>query len=170
MREYLKYIAIAIVVILCIILLKVLIKPNIDKQLKEYLVEKGFNASEYENLYIKNEDNKKKSFSLGDYTYMLEVIEDTGGMVTTLNATYDFKKEKIIYSYRVRYSNSVNVYFKGIYDDENFTCEKEFSAVTLNDNEKENACNLAKYHLNIFNLEAKSFFDQYMYIEYIKNK
>lgn len=170
MRKYLKYILIVVFLIITLILLKLFIKPNRDKQLKDYLIEKGFNTSEYENLYIKEEGNKKKSFSLADYTYMLEVVENTGGMVTTLNATYDFKTEDISYSYRVNYSNSVNVYFKGNYNDDNFTCEKEFSAVTLNDNEKENICNLAKYQLNIFNLEGKVFFEKYMFVDYIKNK
>ena len=134
-------------------------------------MEKGFTTSEYEDLLVKQESStKKNSFSLGDYTYMLEVDEDKSGMKTSLNATYDYKTEGIIYSYRVNYSNNINVWFKGEYKDDNFTCNKEFSSATLSSSEQQNICNLASINVKIFNLEAKTLFTKYKFVDYIKNR
>lgn len=172
MKNYIKYIIILVVIFGIILGANYLFKPSMDSQISDYLLEHGFiKDPEYENLFVKEEnENKTNSFSLGDYTFMLNVDEERDGMQTSLNATYDYKEENIIYSYRVNYDNNVNVYFKGNYKDQNFVCEKEFSSHTLSESEKENICNLAEVNIKIFELEAKTLFTKYKFVDYIKNK
>ena len=166
MKKYIKYIIIIVIIVLGIIGINYLFKPSMDDQIKNYLVNLGYQKGEDENLYIKND----KSFSLGDYTFMMEKDDKVNDMETSLNATYDYKKESIVYLYRVNYSNSVNVLFKGEYKDEKFTCEKEFSSTELSDVSKNNICNLASTSVKLFELEAKTLFTKYKFVDYIKNK
>ena len=170
MKKYIKYIIIIVIIVLVIIGINYLLRPSMDKQIKDYLINMGYTKSEDENLYIKNTNNETKSFSLGDYTFMIEKNDIVNEMETSLNATYDYKKENIIYSYRVNYGNSVNVFFKGEYDGKNFTCNKEFSSTELSDNSKNSICNLASTSIKLFELEAKTLFSKYKFVDYIKNK
>ena len=171
MGKYIKYLIILVFIIGIIWGINFIFKPSIEEEIKNYLYENGFTDSEYTDLLVKEEsDTKKTSFSLGDYTYMLEVNDTKNGMETSLNATYNYKDEKIIYSYRVRYNNAVNVWFKGEMQDENFTCDKEFSSATLSSSEVANICELANINVKIFQLEGKTLFKKYKYIDYIKNR
>ena len=170
MKKYIKYGIILIIVILVIIGLNYLLKPSMDYQLKNYLINLGYQQAEDENLYIKNESKDTKLFSFGDYTYMLNKNEEINGMQTSLNATYNFKDENIIYTYRVNYSNTVNVIFKGEYDGKNFTCDKEFSSTELTIDNKNDICSLANTSIKLFELESKTLFTKYKFVDYIKNK
>lgn len=168
MKTYFKYCLILIVIVGVIFLLNHFTTLNTDVQIKDYLIDKGYKESEFENLLVKQEsDTKKKSFSLADYTYMLESINND--IDSSLNATYSFKDETLVYSYRINY-NSVNVWFKGSYNNDNFICDKEFSSETLSNDDIDNICNLANIEVKLFELEAKTLFTKYKYIDYIKNK
>lgn len=168
MKIYFKYCLILIVIVGGIFLLSHFTTPNTDIQIKDYLIDKGYKESEFENLLIKQEsDTKKKSFSLADYTYMIE--SSSNDIDSSLNATYSFKDETLVYSYRINY-NSVNVWFKGSYNNDNFICDKEFSSETLSNNDIDNICNLVNIEVKLFELEAKTLFTKYKYIDYIKNK
>ena len=150
MGKYIKYLVILVIVIGLIWGLNTLLTPSMHDQIKNYLESNGFEESEYTDLLVKQDEynnNKKISFSLGDYTYMMEVNDTKNGMETSLNSTYDYKEEKVIYSYRVRYSNSVNVWFKGEKKDDDFTCDKEFSSASLSTSEVNNICQLAKINV-----------------------
>ena len=169
--KYIKYLIIVLVVLGIFLGINYFLKPNTSEQIKSYLIEKGFSQSEYENVLEKVESNTKKtSFSLGDYTYMLEVDETKNGMKTSLNATYDYKEEKVVYNYRVNYSNNINILFKGEYKNDNFTCDKEYSNATLSASEQSSICELASINVKLFELEAKTLFEKNKFVDYIKNR
>ena len=171
MKKYILYIVVIIAIIGLLFGLNNALKPSMKEQIKNYLLENGFSMSEYNDLLVKQESaSKKKSFSLGDYTYMLEVNETKSGMTTSLNATYDYKLENIIYSYRVYYDNNINIWYKGEYKDGSFTCDKEFSSTSITSSEQSNICELANINIKLFELEAKTLFTKYKYVDYIKNK
>ncbi len=172
MKKYIKYIIILIVIIEILFFINYFFRPSVDDQIKSYLINIGYKESdEYDNLYVKNDSSSKThSFSLNDYTLMLNQDDSLNDMFTSLNATYNYKKENIIYSYRVNYSNTINVWFKGTYENEKFTCEKEFSSTELTENDKTSICNLANSSIKIFELEAKTLFSKYKFVDYIKNK
>jgi len=171
MKKYIKYAIILVIIIGVLLGLKYLLTPSMKTQIEEYLVSQGYNSTEYEDLYEKNDtENKKYSFSLADYTFMLNSDDDDNDMNKSLTATYNYKTESITYSYRVYNSESLNVYFKGTYKDEEFTCEKEFSSATISDVEQENICSLARIDIKMFDLQAKTLFTKYKYIDYIKNR
>ena len=171
MKKNITYLVILVIVVGALFGLNYFLRPSMKEQIKNYLLDNGFNQSEYEDVLVKQESTTKKtSFSLGDYTYMLEVDETKSGMKTSLNATYDYKTEEIIYSYRVNYSDNINIWFKGEYKDDSFTCNKEFSSATISSSEQENICNLASVNVKIFELEAKTLFTKYKYVDYIKNR
>ena len=169
MKKYIKYIIIIGLIIGIILGLRYLLTPSMDTQIKNYLIKKGYSESEYENLLEKNESNKKKSFSLADYTFMLNITE-TNSYNSVLNATYDYKDDSLIYSYRIKYSDSVNVWFKGSYNDDKFVCEKEYSNASLNSSNIDTICNLINTNIKIFDLEAKTLFSKYKYVDYMKKK
>lgn len=169
MKKYIKYIIILGFITLGIVLINHYFSPNIDDQIIDYLQEKGYSKSK-NNLLVKQENNRTLSFSSALYTFMLNVDEDKNDMNMSTNATYDFKNESLVYTYRIRYSNSVNVIFKGIYNDNNFICEKEFSTGTLSSDDIKTICSLAEYNIKIFKLEANTLFTKYKYIQYMKNK
>ena len=167
----LKFIIVFILLIVVLIIGNKVLTPNMDSQIKKYLIELGFKETEYEGLLKKSDvNNRELSFSLLDYTYMINVVDNISGMTSDLNATYYYKDEKIIYSYRVNYSDTVNIYFKGEMKDDDFTCNKDFSSAKLGETEKNNICELASINLKLFELEAKTLFQKYKFVDYIKNK
>jgi len=170
MKKYIKYIIIIVIIIVFILGVNHFLKPSIDSQIVSYLENLGYKKSDDENLLIKEDGSDTKLFSLGDYTFMINKDEDLNNMKTSLNATYNFKDETILYSYRVNYSDTVNVWFKGTYEKEKFTCEKEFSSTELDESDKNSICNLANSSIKIFELEAKTLFSKYKFVDYIKNK
>ncbi len=170
MKKYIKYIIILVILIGILIGINYFFKPSMDEQIKSYLINLGYSEGEDSNLLTKNDTNDSKLFSLGDYTLMLNKDEDINGMKTSLNATYDYKEENIIYSYRVNYSDTINVWFKGTYDKEKFICNKEFASAELSESQEKNICNLANTSIKLFDLEAKTLFKKYKFIDYIKNK
>ena len=101
---------------------------------------------------------------------MLEVDETKNGMKTSLNATYDYKEEKVTYNYRVNYSNNINIFFRGEYKDNNFSCDKDFSSAALGASEQTSICELASINVKIFELEAKTLFEKNRFVDYIKSK
>ncbi len=170
MKKYLVFIILAIIFGL-LFLIKYFNNPDIGSQLKEYLLENGYKETEYENILLKNDSlTKKHTFSLDDYTYMLNIEDKIDVMPTSLNATYNFKSEDLIYSYRINYKDNVNVYFKGTFKDDKFTCNKEFSTSSLTDKEINNICDLIEVDIKLFDIEAKTLFTKYKFIDYIKNK
>ena len=171
MYKYIKYVIIIVILLGVFGLINYFFQPSIDNEIRNTLLEKGFIESEYENLYVKQDgDNKQLSFSTSDYTYMLNVLDANGAITSSLSATYDFQDESIFYSYRLNNINSYNAYFKGNYDGENFTCEKDFSNVVISNSEKENMCSLVESNIRLFYLESKTLFTNYKIINYIKQK
>ncbi len=171
MKKYIKFLIILVVIVGVIAGVNYFFKPSMKEQIKSYLISKGYLESEYEDLLVKEDSSiKKTSFSLGDYTYMMEINDIKNNMETSMNATYDYKSEEIIYSYRVNYKNNINIWFKGEYKDDNFTCDKEFSSATLSASEQKNICDLALVNLKLFDLEAKTLFSKYKFVDYIKNR
>jgi len=171
MSKYIKILIIIVIVFSALFLVNHFFTPNMDNQLKDYIIKKGFQETEFENLYEKVEtDSKKFLFSTGDYTYMLNIDEKVDDMNTSLNATYNFKEDSIVYSYRVDTEEQVNIYFKGDYKDNNFTCEKEFSNSILDLDDQNNICSLAEKNIKMFRGEARTFFDKYKFVDYIINK
>jgi len=170
MNKYIKYGIIIIIFIIALSIINKVMKPNMDTQITNHLINKGFEKSEY-GLFIKEDDdeNSKTLFSIADYSLMKNIDENDKGVNYSLNATYYYKNNNLIYSYRVTYNNSYNVYFKGEYDGENFICEKEFSNATLTSKERENICSLAKTNVKTFFIDAKSLFSN-NYINYMKQK
>ena len=121
MNKYIKYVIIIIVLIGVFSLINYLLKPDMDTEIKNYLIKNGYTETEYEGLLEKVVNvNQTNSFSLLDYTYMINSNDKIDGMNSSLNATYNFKNENIIYSYRINYNNSANIYFKGTYSKDNF--------------------------------------------------
>ncbi|MBR3660973.1 MAG: hypothetical protein IKN63_03610 [Bacilli bacterium] len=169
-KKYLKYGIILIIVIGLFMGLKYLLVPSMDSQIKEYLKDLGYIIGDYDDLLVKNVDDKKYTFSLGDYSYTLERDNFDDSLEKSLTATYNYKNESMVYSYRVYYSDSINVYFKGTYNNDNFACEKEFSSASLSEDEEENICSLAKIDIEMFKLEAETLFTKYKFIDYIKNR
>ena len=170
MKKYIKYIIIIVIIVSLIVVFNLLFKPSMDKQIISYLENLGYTESVDENLYIKIESDSTKSFSLGDYTFMMNKDDKTNGMETSLYATYNYKEENVTYSYKVYYENVANVLFNGTFDGENFTCNKEFSSTELSESNKNNICNLANTSVKLFELEAKTLFTKYKFVDYIKNK
>ena len=171
MKKYIKYMIILVIIVGILIGVNYLFKPSVKEEIESYLIKNGYVEGEYTDLYVKKEsDSKTNSFSLGDYTLMTNIDDTVGGMNTSLNATYDYKTEIITYSYRVNYDESLNVWFKGTYQDNNFTCDKEFSSSTLTESSIENICSLANTSIKLFDLEAKTLFTKYKYVDYIKNR
>ena len=171
MNKYVTYLIIILCLLGIFLGINYFFKPNMSDEIKSYLIEKGFHETEYENLFEKSEsDNKKNSFSLNDYTYMLKVDETKNGMKTSLNATYDYKEEKVTYNYRVNYSNNINIFFRGEYKDNNFSCDKDFSSASLGASEMSSICELASINVKIFELEAKTLFEKNKYVDYIKSR
>ncbi len=171
MKKYIKYIVIVIILLVIFSLVNKYLQPSVDTEIEKVLLEKGFVESEYENLYVKEESNTKKySFSTSDYTYMVNV-EDVNGLITSsLNATYSFSGDSIIYSYRLTSKDTYNTLFKGTYDGENFSCEKEFSNAGVSSSEKENMCTLIETNVRLFYTESKTLFSNYKLIQYMKQK
>ena len=169
-KKYIKYGIILMAIIGIFIGLNYLIIPNMDSQIKEYLKKLGYAKGDYDDLLVKEIDDKIYTFSLGDYTYTLDRKNIDDSVEKSLTATFDYKSEEIVYSYRVYYSDSINVYFKGTYKDEEFTCEKEFSSATLSATEQDNICSLARIDVELFDIEAKTLFTKYKFIDYIKNR
>ena len=169
-----KYIYLIIGIIIIVVVLSLInhfSHFDLNNQIKKTLLEDGFVATAYDDLFIKNEDdNKSYSFSIANYTYMLEVDDGNNGINSSLNATYDFKDNTLIYSYRVNYLDRVNVLFKGTYNEENFTCDKEFSNASLSNSEKETICSLAENNIKIFKIKANSLFNNYKIINSMKQK
>ena len=168
MNKYIKIGIIIIIILLIMYIVKVALTPSMETQITNYLINKGFEQSD-NNLLIKQEDNNKMLFSTADYTLMKNSDEEENGVNYSLNASYYYKNENVLYSYRVTYNNSYNVYYKGEYDGENFTCEKEFSNAKLGSKENENICNLAEHSIKIFYLDARLLFANNNYLKYMKN-
>ena len=169
-KKYIKYGIILIVIIGVLIVVNYITIPDMPSQIKNYLINQGYKKGEYDDLLVKNIGDKEYTFSLGDYSYTLDRETTNDGITKMLNATYNYKNESIIYSYRVYYSDYVNVYFKGNYKEEKFECEKEFSTASLSMEEQQNICDLARVDVQLFDLEAKTLFTKYKYIDYIKSK
>ena len=171
MNKYIKYGIIIIIILIIMFILNKTVNSSINTQITNYLIDKGYIVSDDNNLLIKQvSEQEKLKFSLADYSLIKNVEENNDGVNYSLNAIYYYNQEHIIYSYRVTYNNSYNANFKGDYNDNNFTCEKEFSSAILSDNDKENICNLVKINLNIFNLEAKTLFTSNKIITHFKKQ
>ncbi len=169
MNKYIKYLIITLIIIGVIFGINYLLTPSMDTQIENYLIKKGYSKTNIEKLLEKQESSTKKySFSTATYTFMMELEENQEELTSSLNATYDFTDESLIYSYRIGYKDSLNVLFKGSYNDGNFVCEKEFSTATLSSNNKELFCSLAKTNIELFDLEANTLFKNYKLINYMK--
>ena len=168
MNKYIKYGLIIGIIVLIMWIVKTVFAPSMETQITNYLLDKGFEKSN-NNLLIKEEDeNNKMLFSTADYSLMKNEDEIQNGVNYSLNASYYYKNNKIIYSYRVTYNNSYNVYFKGEYDGKSFSCEKEFSNATLSNKDNENICNLAEHSIKIFYLDARILFSNNYYLKYMR--
>ena len=169
MNKYIKYVIIIGIILIVMYIVKVVFTPSMETQITNYLISKGFEQSD-NNLLIKEEDeNNKMLFSTADYTLMKNFDEEQNGVNYSLNASYYYKDENVLYSYRITYNDSYNVYYKGEYDGENFTCEKEFSNAKLGTKDNENICNLAEHSIKIFYLDARLLFANNNYLKYMKN-
>ena len=170
MNKYIKIIIIVLVVFIVLYVLTSLITPNMDKKISDYLQKQGYKVSNDDvNLYVKTVNDTTYTFSLAGYTYKEEIEEKISGVLTSLNATYTYKDDSLIYTYRMNDNTNMNVLFKGTYNDKNFICEKEFSTASFSDNEKKSICDLIEIRIKNFNLEAKTLFASYEYIDYMKN-
>ena len=170
MKKYYLYIIISLIIIIALVLINHFLQSPNDTQIKDKLISEGIVTSEYDDLLIKQEDEKKYSFSTANYTYMLEVEENDNGIISSLNATYDYKNNTLVYSYRVNNSDTVNVLFKGNYNNQQFVCDKEFSNGKLSDSEQNTICSIAESNIKIFYAKSKTLFGNYKLIDYMKQK
>ena len=169
MNKYVKILIIVIGILVIISILNHFITPKMDVQIKNHLINLGYLENEDKTLFTKKEsENKKNSFSIADYTFMQDSQLYSDSFYSSLNATYNYKDEKTIYNYRMTDETSANVLFNGSNSKDGFVCEKEFSTITFSTAKKESACNIIKSQIEIFELEAKTLFPNYKYIEYIK--
>ena len=83
-----KYIYLIIGIIIIVVVLSLInhfSHFDLNNQIKKTLLEDGFVATAYDDLFIKNEDdNKSYSFSIANYTYMLEVDDGNNGINSSL--------------------------------------------------------------------------------------
>ena len=170
MQKYIKYGIILIVVLVVLIVLKYLLTPDMNTQLKNDLLKQGYVQSS-DTLFVKNNiKGYENSFSLADYTFMQKVDETSSGVNSYFFKVYDYKDEKITYNYRVTHSEGVNIIYRGSYTKDNFVCNKEFSTGKLTESEKNSFCELIKIGCETFEYEAKNLFSKNKFIKYIKEK
>lgn len=146
-------------------------KPDTANEIKNYLLNSGYvvDSSEPSLLSKRTASNIVDYFSLTDYTLNEEREEESSNISSILNQTYDFKNPRVYYNYHITYSDNINVIFKGEYQDNHFTCEKEFSTASLSSNDIDNTCNLIKIRVSDFYNSSAVLFNNYEFIKYMQN-
>ena len=174
-------------IIVILILVKVTETP-INDRIISYL-EKNNYVLKSEKLYFKQisqlnlanynySKNKKinstyefNNFSLADYQLTKSINEYQDEVENILDLIYDYTNSSLIYTYRISYQNSNNIY-KGSYDEnnDNFICQKEFSYGMNNTNLETTICEKIKYQVLKFNYEATTFFTNPELVSYMKKQ
>ncbi len=169
-KFYQRIIIFALVVVL-VFLLYQLFSPSKEEQIKNYLLDMGYQEDMYDRtLLIRNESaTTTYYFSVADYTFSQKVDDYNTNVESMLNQTYDFKNQDLYYNYRVEYSDKINVIFKGDYNSGTFSCNKEFSTATLEQEEINNTCNMLRLKVERFYNESQTLFNNYHFIEYMEN-
>lgn len=167
-------ISIAIIVLVGLLLLVTKILNNdIPTQIKNYLLNNNYVvSSEDDTLLLKRISSSTINyFSLADFTTTQNIESDDDGIESSLSIRYSFQSHDIIYNYNVRYSDNINVLYRGNYDEETgFNCNKEFSTAKISQNDIDLACNLVKIKVERFFNESEVLFNNYKFVEYIEKK
>ena len=171
MDKYLKYGIVFAMIFILLILINKLITPPMDEQIKNYLLNTGFQEDLYDKaLLTKNISNTTTdAFNVADYTFSQKVNDYSSNVESTLNETYDFKNHELKFNYRTKYSDNINIIFKGNYVDGIFSCDKEFSTATINQEEMNNTCNLIRIKVERFYNESQALFNNYHFIDYMEH-
>ncbi len=173
-NKYIKILIIFISIIILLFIIKIIINGNTRDNIKNYIESNG---------YILNSDNiyekRNSSLTKEDYDYYVKLGSDASYSIDTFDqnnfwiirntyeyidnlesnliATFDYKNNSLIYTYRITKDN-VNVIYRGNYNNDNFTCDKELSSgVVLNEN-GEIICKKIEISILKFNLESRTFF------------
>lgn len=170
MKKNYKYGIILGVLIVIFVAIVYYNQPDMSSQIKDYLINSGYSVESNDNtlLYRRISSNTINRFSLADYTFN-QIIEENNQIVSYLNQTYDFKKHLLTYNYRIEYSDNINVIFRGNYENDSFTCSKEFSTASMSKNEVDNTCSLIRIKVERFYNEADVLFNNYSFIKYMEN-
>lgn len=171
-----KGLKIGIIVIVGVIILFLITKfldQDIPTQMKNYLLNNNYViSSEDDTLLFKRVSSSTINyFSLADFTTTQNIESDDDGIESSLSIKYSFQSHDIIYNYNVRYSDNINVLYRGSYDEENgFDCNKEFSTAQVSEMDINNTCNLIQIKVERFYNESEVLFNNYKFVEYMEKK
>lgn len=171
MSKTVKFGIIFFLLLILALLLNLLFTSSNQDNLKDYLLNKGYILeNDDETRFFKVIDDKTIDyFSISEYTMTRNINDKNDSFEYSLTIKYDYKNHEITYNYRITYGNNTNVIFKGNYLEDEFTCDKEFSTVSLSQDEIQSNCDLIKIKVEWFKKEAEVLFSNYRLVEYMEN-
>ena len=165
-----KLLIILIIIVILLIVLKSYLNSEsvIQNNIRKYITSKEFVLDKdnifYEKILSNNTfdqyqtevKNKNDStyqeliFDIYSYQLVENLYKYNDGVNIFLSASYNYKSEKLNYSYRTTYKTS-NIIFTGSYNNNKFICNTEYQFDTNIENSKEEYCNLIKMYIEEFN-------------------
>lgn len=96
-------------------------------------------------------------FNVKEYQFIKNVMEYSDGIESTFSPKYDYKVEKLSYTYRIVIRDSSSVIFEGEYDAsrEDFTCENTYMYQFDLIGNEEALCNKIRFDVENFYYEMR---------------
>ena len=146
---------------------------TLDKDSDNLLYGKDFDGKTYKSYKIstsKGEDATYKHLSFNPRSYELteDYFEYDDGAEAELSATYDYKSDKIKYTYNVRLDDS-NLIFSGKLEDEYFTCNLKYN-LNAGTSVRDDFCKEIKNLVKNFDSERLEVITSTEILNYMKEK